>query len=570
MNRMCGGRVMKEYLRKNKLIISITVLLNIVSSVAAVFLAKLLQKVIDVAIIGNMSAFQRMLVFSIVYIIVLGVISYLYSLCSKLLIRNLTITLRQKAFYGILKRNVHDFTSVNTADYISAFTNDIKLIEENYIIPSLLVLQYAVMFIATLVLLFEISPLIALCLIGCMIVMFILPGLMGKSMQMRQDSLSKQLSVFTLKLKDFFSGYEVIKSFQIGNYIKKEFVYENDKTANAKYQADKLFALNEGISGILAYLTQFSGLFIGAYLIIKGDISAGTLVALIQLSGTFVSPVMMILQNVPKIKSIVPVIKRMEELADYMDTSFTGTLEPSFTDSIIIRDLSFAYEPDQPILMNASLTLHKGKKYAIVGKSGCGKTTLVKLLTGNYSSYTGSITYDGTSLRDLDVEKIHNMASVIHQNINLFDDNIKQNICLYDVFSDTDLDDALIKSGVDQFLERMPDGILSKVGENGSNLSGGQRQRVAVARALIRNKPILIIDEGTSSVDMQTAYEIESSLLAIDDLTLITITHNLSADILAQYDQIIYMEDGVVAEIGNLTELLSKQGGFYHFVSIQK
>ncbi len=560
---------MKDCLKRNKLMLIVTVLLNMISSVAAVFLAKLLQKVIDTALSGNMSSFRQILMISVIYIIVLGVFSYLYSLCSKRLIRNLTKMLRQRAFDGIIKRNVQDFTGVNTADYISAFTNDIKLIEENYINPSLMTLQYAVMFIVTLIMLFMISPLIALCLIGCMIVMLLLPGLMGKSLQTRQDALSKQLSVFTSRLKDFFSGYEVIKSFQIGSHIKREFVNENDKTANTKYQADKLFALNEGISGILAYLTQFSGLFIGAYLIIKGSITAGTLVALIQLSGTFVSPVMMILQNVPKIKSIEPIIHRIDELANYTDLSFTGTKEPSFQDSIAIRNLSFSYKAGRPILMNISLTLNKGKKYAIVGKSGCGKTTLVKLLTGNYSSYDGNITYDDKSLRDLDIEKVQGMASVIHQNIYMFDDSIRQNICLYDTFTDKDLNGVLIASGVEQFIERMPDGLSSKVGENGSNLSGGQRQRVAVARALIRHKPILILDEGTSSVDMQTAYDIESKLLAINDLTLITITHNLRADLLEQYDQIIYMEDGIVAEMGNLTELLSKQAGFYNFVNIK-
>lgn len=561
---------MKECLKKSKLILIITVLLNIISSAAAVFLAKLLQKVIDAAIDGSMPAFLRILIISVIYIIVLGVISYLYSLCSKRLIRNLTKMLRQRAFYGIFKRNVQDFTGVNTADYISAFTNDIKLIEENYIIPSLMTLQYAVMFIVTLVMLFKISPLIAMCLIGCMVVMFVLPGLMGKSLQARQDALSKQLSVFTSRLKDFFSGYEVIKSFQIDDHIKRDFVNESDKTANTKYKADKLFAINEGVSGILAYLTQFSGLFIGAYLIIKGNITAGTLVALIQLSGTFVSPVTMILQNVPKIQSVKPVIKRMEELADYTDTSFIGTVEPSFEDNIAIKDLSFAYDANRKVLMNTSLTLQKGKKYAIVGKSGCGKTTLIKLLTGNYSSYDGNITYDNKSLRDLDIDKIQGMASVIHQNIYMFDDSIKQNVCLYDTFSDKDLNEALKISGVEQFLERMPDGLLSKVGENGSNLSGGQRQRIAVARALIRHKPILILDEGTSAVDMQTAYDIESKLLTIDDLTLITITHNLSENLLEQYDQIIFMEDGIVAETGNLTELLSKHDGFYHFVYLQK
>lgn len=561
---------MKEYLMNNKLILSVTVTVNIISSVLAVFLAKLLQKIIDIAIYGNIYAFKKTLIYAISYIIVLGLISYLYSLCSKLLIKNFTRMMRKRVFNGIFQKNFYDYSIVNTADYISVFTNDIKMVEENYIIPLLMVLQYGVMFIVTIILLFSISPLIAVCLIGCMILMLVIPGLMGKSLQARQEMLSIQLSFFTSRLKDFFSGYEVIKSFQITNHVKEKFDSENDNLSNTKYRADKLMALNEGISGILAYITQFAGLFIGAFLINKGDITAGKLVALIQLSGTFVGPVMIILQNIPKVTSMKPIIKRMNEFSDYTDASFMGTLNPSFTDKIAVENLSFAYEDNHHILVNTNLVLKKGKKYVIVGKSGCGKTTLVKLLTGYYSSYTGEITYDGINLCDLNIERLQNMVSVIHQNIFMFDDSIKQNICLADTFEEKDWDDALITSGVGQFLKDMPDGLLSKVGENGSNLSGGQRQRVAVARALIRHKPFLVLDEGTSAIDMQTAYDIESRLLKIKDLTLITITHNLSADILKQYDQIIYMENGVVTDIGSLTELMSRQGGFYNFANLQK
>ena len=116
----------------------------------------------------------------------------------------------------------------------------------------------------------------------------------------------------------------------------------------------------------------------------------------------------------------------------------------------------------------------------------------------------------------------------------------------------------------------MPEGVLQKVGENGANLSGGQRQRIAVARALIRNKPILILDEGTSAIDAQTAYEIENSLLSINDLTLITITHNLQMELLEKYDQIIYMEEGYIRELGSLKELMAKQGEFYYFMNFEK
>ena len=561
---------MKEYLKKNKIVLAVTILLNVVTSVAAVFLAKLLQKVIDVALSGKREVFLGTLLFSIGYIVLLGIVSYLYSLCSKILIRNLTRMMRKNAFLGIMKRNAQDFTSVNSADYISALTNDVKLIEENYIQPSLLVLQYGVMFLVTLVLLFTISPFITLCLLGCMIVMFVLPGLMGKALQTRQEMCSRQFSVFTSRLKDFLAGYEVITTFQIGTHVRKEFIKENEAIASVKYKADKLFALNEGISGILAYLTQFSGLFIGAYLIIQGEITAGTLVALIQLSGTFVSPVMMILQNIPRIQSITPVIKRIRELSEYTDISFTGTREPSFQESITVQDLSFAYESETPVLTNTEITMQKGRKYAIVGKSGCGKSTLVKVLTGKYPGYTGSIAYDGVSMRELDMEKMQSMTSIIHQNVTMFDDTIKQNICLFEEFADDDLREALVQSGVISFLEGMQEGLLSKTGENGSNLSGGQRQRIAVARALLRHKPILILDEGTSAVDMQTAYDIESGLLAMQELTLITITHNLSADILGRYDQIIYMEDGSVAETGPLSELLSRKGRFYQFANLQK
>lgn len=191
---------MKQYLTKNKLLLALTLLLNVIYAAAAVFIAKFLQRIIDAAMSGDRSAFFRVLVTSVIYLVLLGYLSYAYSLSSKRLVRNLTILLRQKAFQGIFRRNTPDFGSVNTSDYISAFTNDINLIEVNYITPLLLIVQYGVIFIVSLILLFEINPLITLILAGCVIFMLLIPGLLGKSLQTRQDRLSKQLSLFTRKL----------------------------------------------------------------------------------------------------------------------------------------------------------------------------------------------------------------------------------------------------------------------------------------------------------------------------------------------------------------------------------
>ncbi|MCL2587929.1 MAG: ATP-binding cassette domain-containing protein, partial [Oscillospiraceae bacterium] len=189
-------------------------------------------------------------------------------------------------------------------------------------------------------------------------------------------------------------------------------------------------------------------------------------------------------------------------------------------------------------------------------------STLVKLLTGYYSKYEGEIAYDGRDLHTLDMEQLGELSATIHQNIYLFDETIADNICLHRDYADEELRHALSISGVDLFLGADAKSLSDPVGENGANLSGGQRQRIAVARALILQKPLLILDEGTSSLDMQTAYDIEGRLLKEDDLTLITITHALNPELLQNYDGILLMENGTIAEMGTYAELMQKNGMF--------
>lgn len=561
---------MKYCILKSKGLILLTIVLNVLTSVASVYIAKLLQKIIDAAIGGNLNLFKQILMLSIIYIILLCFFLFLYSLFSKKLSCRIIKILRERVFNGILERNVQDFTKVNSADYISALTNDIQLIEDNYITPILVALQYMLIFLVTCVLLFQYSWVITLCLFFCMIVMILIPGIIGKYLQNKQNALSMHLSAFTSKTKDFLSGFDVIKSYKMEKHMKQEFNTKNELVYNSKYQVERLNSINEGISGILAYITQFSGLFLGAYFIIQGKISAGSLVAIVQLSSTFITPIMMILQNIPKIQSIKPIIDRLNELVDYKNPSFQGTMSPSFQKGIEVKDLEFSFDNLQPVLRNISLKIRKGKKYAVVGKSGCGKTTLVKVLTGNLDKYNGYVGYDDQELHNLDMKKLQDMISIIQQNVYIFDDSIQHNITLFEEYTSEEMDEALKISGVDQFIKKLPQGILTIAGENGSNLSGGERQRIAVARALIRNKQILVLDEGTSAVDQQTAYDIESRLLLIDDLTLITITHNLNEDLLKLYDEIIYIEDGKIVEVGALLELLQNKSRFYDFYTLQK
>lgn len=561
---------MKHALWKNKGLITVTLLFSIIVSAASVLVAILLQRIIDAALQGSMHIFQQTLLLSAGYVLMLGLLSYIYSLCSKALIRNWTISLRERVFHGIFRRNYEDFSKSNTADYLSALSNDIKLIEDNYIQPLLLTLQNFVVFAVSLVLMLFISPLVTGILIGCMVLMFTVPSLFGKALQNKQSAVSSQMSIFTLKLKDLLSGYEIIKSYAMGKHAGMKFQQQNEAAAHTRFAADRLLALNESVSEVLGVLTQFAVIFIAAYLIITGHLSAGSLVALVQLSNGFVGPVLTMMQNVPKIQGVKPVVERIDALADEVGTSFQGKREPEFSDYLQACHLNFAYQEDKKVLSDVNLTLRKGKKYALVGPSGCGKSTLVKLLTGCYEGYEGTISYDGLELNQLDIARLQQMVSTIHQNVYMFDTDILQNVCLDEDFPEDALQSAIQMSGMHKFLQHQAQGLQTPVGENGSNLSGGQRQRIAVARALIRNKPILILDEGTSAIDMQTAYEIESRLLTLPDLTLITITHNMNPDLLGLYDEIIYMENGHIVEMGSLEQLQSQGEGFSRFIRLEK
>ncbi len=556
---------MNKLIRDNKMLFTVTVVLSAAVSAAYVFIALILQNVTDTAVSKDMAGFQRIIIISVAYLLGMGVLSFFVSMLSKLLICRIIKQLRSRVFSGILRRNTTDFSSVNTADYLSAVTNDIKIIEENGIQPLIIVVENAVMFITAVAVLFSINVIIGFCLIGCLVLMLFVPMLFGKALQRRQETVSSKLAVFTAKVKDILSGYEVIKSYGMDQHVQCDYNKQNDESTLAKFRADKLTVMNQSVSEVLAYITVFSGFFIGAYLILIGEISAGVLLALIQLSSSFVNPLMLVMDGMPKVQGIKPVLKRLDMLSEYEDTTFTGTIRPVFEKDICLDNVAFSYDDITPVLKGLSMKLKKNGKYAVVGQSGSGKSTLIKLLTGSYANYHGDILFDGADIRSLDIQKLRSMVSVIHQNVYMFSGSIKDNILLQRPCSDSDLHMALEQSGANLFIKDLPDGLDTFAGENGSNLSGGQRQRVAVARALIQKTPVLILDEGTAAIDKQTAYAIEDGLLRLDDLTLITITHNLRPELLNQYDQIIFMQDGQIADMGSFDDLLNRSSEFRSF-----
>lgn len=553
---------MKFYIKQNKVLFIVTILVSVIASLGYVFMAILLQQLLDIAVGKDMQQFVRMVLFSIFYFTVLGIFLYLQSLLSKKVICKIMRQIRSDVFRGTVDHSIEDFNKKNTADYISIITNDVKMIEDNFLLPLFEVVQYAVIFTASFLLMVYFDIIVTVCVIVAIAIMFLIPSFLGNSLEKRQKKYSSKLADFTVSLKDILSGFEIIKSYSMKRYVIQRFNKENDETINSKYSVDRLLALNEGVSSFLALMVQIVVLFLSAYFIITGRITVGTLLGMVQVSSNLANPLVMIFTNVPKIKSIQPIVEKLQSISKYPLSHSKKEHISSFDFCICAKDLGFSYDKQKEVLNEINCTIEKGKKYVVVGKSGCGKSTLIKLLAGYYSDYAGTIKYDNRELKLLDRNDMAQLSSIIHQNIYMFDETIQDNICLHEDYPQEKIDNVVMESGLSEFISELPEGLLYQVGENGANLSGGQKQRIAVARALIRNKPILILDEGTSAVDMQTAYDIENRLLKINDLTIITITHHLRKELLEKYDEIICMDNGKIIEKGTFNELASNNSIF--------
>ena len=552
---------MKKYILTNKYLALSTLVLNLILAAATVYMSIIIRDIINYALDLNSQRLLDMVIFATIYCLLLIATEYISLIVVEKFRAKVIRNFRDDVFSGLIKQDVGKFNSVNSADYISMLTNDIQLVDENYLAPFVFAIANAAKLILAVGLMIYLDPLVTATVIVCIILLIVIPNFFSPGIQKRQTALSQNLSLFTIKIKDVFSGFEIVKSYQMDQHVRDSFNVENQALYKSKLKLGYIFAAMSSVSMLLGILSQFGTLILSAYLIIQGRLSAGALVAIVQTSGQIINPIQGLSSNIPMIKGSKAVINRLMAFANLANNS-EGEKVATFTNDLSLKNVSYTY-PDQEVaaIEQLNFDFKKNQKYALVGKSGCGKTTLVKALIGHLHGYQGQVLYDEDELLELTSESFGKISTIVHQNVYMFDETIEENITLHKTYNEAVVNTAVLDSGVELFLnDDKP--LQTPVGENGANLSGGQKQRIAIARALIQNKPLLILDEGTSAVDKQTATDIENKLLSRQNLTLITITHTLDARLLKQYDEIIYMVKGRIVESGSFSELMANQSQF--------
>lgn len=440
-----------------------------------------------------------------------------------------------------------------SSDFLNTVNQTTTKLKDMFVMPFLKNIRYAILFIGASIYLLYINKIIFLIIVVCSVLPLIIPQIFNKKNQkLRMDSIGEN-EQFIAKSKEITDGFETIKSFGIEDKIINLFEKLNKTNQKKLFIANRFNVFHMAFSIFISMLGIVSALVTATYLSSKGLITAGEIGAIIQLSNYIVDPVTTIPANVISIKSVEMEMKRIDKIIAKKNTNSKEREKFKLDNQISIKNLSFKYG-DNEVLKGISLDLEKGKKYAIVGESGSGKSTLANILLRRLDYENGSVKFDDTELKRIDEDDFYSNISLVSQNVFLFNDTLKNNVCLYNDYSQSDFERSIEKSKLNSVMEDLEEKENTVLGEYGTSLSGGEKQRVSISRALIKNSSFVIMDEATSSLDIKTARAIENTLLSLNQ-TVLVITHRIDESILKKYDKIFLLEDGRITQSGDYSDI---------------
>jgi subfamily B ATP-binding cassette protein MsbA len=476
--------------------------------------------------------------------------------------------LRNEAYFHLHKLPMSFFKNEKTGNLISRITNDVQVVQNSISAIFLNLIREPLSILVFLFIAVSISWQLTLFSLLVLPVSIGIISWIGLLLRKQSAILQEKLSEITTILHETITGVKIVKAFGMESYENKKF----------SEQTKKFFKLVLKITRIRnssPHITEVLSVFVGVILIYYG----GQLV-LVEKSlkaSEFLGFLFSIFQMMPPIKELSSVNNRIQESSAAADRVFEildtepkiknskdSISKKSFDDKIIFDNVSFHYDDSEELILDSiNIEVKKGSIIAIVGSSGSGKTTLVDLIPRFYDPTSGKILVDGIDLKNITIEDLRAMMGIVTQETILFNDTVKNNIS-YGIqnCTDDDIINASIAANAHNFILELPNGYNTVVGEKGTKLSGGQRQRIAIARALLKNPPIMIFDEATSALDNESEALVQEAIERLmNERTTFVIAHRLST--IRNADRIIVLDKGKIVQDGKHDELLSDENGIY-------
>ena len=563
--------VLYKYLFRYKGMSLARIITNICKAGCSVLLSVFLGNILDGLTSVDKSYLLDAVVNCIILIAVFILISGIDVVVTTIQTKKLLGYIKQDIFSKIINGSIEQYRSTHSGKYISILNNDITIIKNEFINNFFELIFQFLSFILSLIIMIRISSVVTGIIIAISIISMIVVSKISEKLMQQQKKYSESLENITKLASDIFSGILVIKNYNITNKIEQMY-YDNDEIVEVNR---KNYTIIVGIINILmvcfSMVSYLTIIIFCATSVMNSTLSAGTALIIIQLSSNLTEPINEIISLFSSMNSVKGIGEKIAVIKEREDVADQGRIKKdTYEQGIIVNNVTFGYTEEKgAVIKDLNLEIEKGKKYAIVGESGSGKTTLLKLLLKYYNNYSGSISIDGDDIQEIESESYCHLVSSMEQDSFIFDETLRDNICLYGNYSDAEVQDAIEKAGLEQVVKRLPQGLQTVLGEGGSNLSGGECKRVAFARLLLKKTPILLLDEATSNLDNNTTMKIEGLVLNNNDLTLISVTHKLIKGILERYDEVIVLKSGKVIEKGHFDQLIMKQGYFYNLYNAQ-
>ena len=474
---------------------------------------------------------------------------------------------KELAFQKLTEKSIASFRDESTAAYLSALTNDAASVEADYLAQQLAVITKTVTFFGALFMMLWYSPLLTAIAVGVTALPLAASLLTGGRLQAAEKQVSERNRDFTAALSDCLSGFAVVKTFKAEREIFQLFAESNRALEQEKFSRRRLKVLIGMIGAVTGLVAQLGVFLAGAWLALSGSgLTAGTVILFVNLMNFMIGPVSELPALLAGRRAALGLIGKLADALEKDGSAGGSRMLSRLEHSIELRDVSFGYEAGKDVLHHVSARFEAGRAYAIVGGSGSGKSTLLNLLLAENTGYRGSVLLDGTELRELSPEALYGLMSVIHQNVFVFNASIRDNVSMFRKFPQKALDEAIRRAHLRELLDARGADYLC--GENGKGLSGGEKQRVSIARSLLKKSSVLLVDEATAALDVQTAHQVSSDILDLTGMTRIVVTHSLEEALLRRYDGIFVLKNGTLAESGSFDELMQRKGYFYALFTV--
>ena len=553
---------MKQLIKNHQKAFYAFMIFNILVPLTNIAFAYSIKGIIDSGMSQNKEALTQAVLVGATVIFIYAALNFISLRLRNKLVRQIMSRYKNKVFQSILDRDYRDFSKEKSGKFISVLTENMKKIEQDYLYQYFNISKNLSLMIFSLLTMFIGNWFLTLLVIIASIIPMMISGFIGQKSASLQNSAMIADQKYLAKVKDILAGFLVIKSFNVKDAICEDYSHESEKFDEINFikgKFDVLANVISQLSGMIVFLVAFGG---GMYLVFNSSTTIGSVTAIVQLVNFVVMPLNEVGMGISKFREGQATLDAFE-VKDVTELQ-TGETKEYFDDVISFSNIDFSYpNTKEKIFNHLSLKIQKGEKIAIVGMSGSGKSTLLNLLLRFYDVTSGHISIDNQDIQAISAESLYNLMTIVQQDVYIFDDTLRANITLNQSFTDEEIKKAVQQSGLESYVLENELGLQALCGENGSNLSGGQKQRVSIARALIRKTPILLLDEATSSLDNQVTTEIESSILDIQNLTALVVTHKLNENILKKYDRILFMKDGVIVEDGSFSDLMDRRGEFY-------